>query len=155
MWHTTSSGKTLTSFKCAQLASAMEGVDKVLFVVDRKDLDYQTMREYEKFEKGAVNGSTSSRVLEENLSDPAKRIHVTTIQKLDAFIRKYPKHAVYGQHVVIIFDECHRSQFGDPALAHARKLTSLRRSSSASQNRSPKIGLRCVTYQFVSGACDM
>lgn len=121
VWHTTGSGKTLTSFKCAQLASVMEGVDKVLFVVDRKDLDYQTMREYEKFEKGAVNGSTSSKVLEENLSDPAKRIHVTTIQKLDAFIRKYPKHAVYQQHVVIIFDECHRSQFGDMHVAITRK----------------------------------
>ncbi len=121
VWHTTGSGKTLTSFKCAQLASAMEGVDKVLFVVDRKDLDYQTMREYEKFEKGAVNGSTSSRVLEEHLSDPTKRIHVTTIQKLDAFIRKYPKHAVYGQHVVIIFDECHRSQFGDMHVAITKK----------------------------------
>lgn len=121
VWHTTGSGKTLTSFKCAQLASAMEGVDKVLFVVDRKDLDYQTMREYEKFEKGAVNGSTSSRVLEEHLSDPTKRIHVTTIQKLDAFIRKYPRHAVYQQHVVIIFDECHRSQFGDMHVAITKK----------------------------------
>lgn len=121
VWHTTGSGKTLTSFKCAQLASAMEGVDKVLFVVDRKDLDYQTMREYEKFEKGAVNGSTSSRVLEEHLSDPSKRIHVTTIQKLDAFIRKYPRHAVYQQHVVIIFDECHRSQFGDMHVAITKK----------------------------------
>lgn len=121
VWHTTGSGKTLTSFKCAQLASQMEGVDKVLFVVDRKDLDYQTMREYEKFEKGAVNGSTSSGVLERNLSDPNKRIHVTTIQKLDAFIRKYPKHNVYEQHVVIIFDECHRSQFGDMHVAITRK----------------------------------
>lgn len=121
IWHTTGSGKTLTSFKCAQLASHMDGVDKVLFVVDRKDLDYQTMREYEKFEKGAVNGSKSSAVLEENLSDPAKRIHVTTIQKLDAFIRKYPKHAVYGQHVVFIFDECHRSQFGDMHKAITKK----------------------------------
>ena len=113
VWHTTGSGKTLTSFKCAQLASGMEGVDKVLFVVDRKDLDYQTMREYDKFEKGAVNGSTSSAVLEKNLSDPSKRIHVTTIQKLDAMLRKHARHAVYNQHVVFIFDECHRSQFGD------------------------------------------
>ena len=121
VWHTTGSGKTLTSFKCAQLASRMEGVDKVLFVVDRKDLDYQTMREYEKFEKGAVNGSRSSKVLEENLSDPSKRIHVTTIQKLDAFIRKNPAHPVYRQHVVIIFDECHRSQFGDMHVAITRK----------------------------------
>ena len=121
VWHTTGSGKTLTSFKCAQLASAMEGVDKVLFVVDRKDLDYQTMKEYEKFEKGAVNGSASSAVLERNLSDPTKRIHVTTIQKLDALIRKHPRHDVYGQHVVIIFDECHRSQFGDMHVAITRR----------------------------------
>lgn len=121
VWHTTGSGKTLTSFKCAQLASAMESVDKVLFVVDRKDLDYQTMREYEKFEKGAVNGSTSSAVLEKHLSDPSKRIHVTTIQKLNAFIREYPQHAVYQQHVVIIFDECHRSQFGDMHMAITKK----------------------------------
>lgn len=121
VWHTTGSGKTLTSFKCAQLASGMAGVDKVLFVVDRKDLDYQTMREYEKFEKGAVNGSRSSKILEQNLSDPGKRIHVTTIQKLDAFIKKYPEHPVYTQHVVIIFDECHRSQFGDMHVAITKR----------------------------------
>lgn len=113
VWHTTGSGKTLTSFKCAQLASQMEGVDQVLFVVDRKDLDYQTMREYEKFQKGAVNGSKSAAVLEKNLSNPEMRIHVTTIQKLDSLLRKHARHEVYGQHVVIIFDECHRSQFGD------------------------------------------
>lgn len=113
IWHTTGSGKTLTSFKTARLTSGMEGIDKVLFVVDRKDLDYQTMREYNRFEKGSVDGSDNTRVLAKNLSDPSKHILVTTIQKLSTFIKKNPKHEVYNQHVVIIFDECHRSQFGD------------------------------------------
>ena len=113
IWHTTGSGKTLTSFKTARLASGMEGIDKVLFVVDRKDLDYQTMREYNRFEKGSIDGSDNTRVLAKNLSDPSKHILVTTIQKLSTFIKKNPKHDVYNQHVVIIFDECHRSQFGD------------------------------------------
>ena len=113
VWHTTGSGKTLTSFKTAKLASRMEGVDKVLFVVDRKDLDYQTMREYDRFEKGAVDGSESTAKLAENLEDPEKAILVTTIQKLSCFIKKNKKHPVYDDHVVIIFDECHRSQFGD------------------------------------------
>lgn len=113
VWHTTGSGKTLTSFKTARLASGMEGVDKVLFVVDRKDLDYQTMREYDRFEKGAVDGSESTAVLSRHLGDPDKRILVTTIQKLSCFIKKNAKHDVYADHVVIIFDECHRSQFGE------------------------------------------
>lgn len=113
VWHTTGSGKTLTSFKTARLVSGMEGVDKVLFVVDRKDLDYQTMREYDRFEKGAVDGSESTAVLSRNLADLDKRILVTTIQKLSCFIKKNSKHDVYGQHVVVIFDECHRSQFGE------------------------------------------
>jgi type I restriction enzyme R subunit len=113
IWHTTGSGKTLTSFKTAQLATAIEGIDKVLFVVDRKDLDYQTILEYEKFEKGAANGNTSTRVLQQNLEDPDKKILVTTIQKLDRFISLNKTHPVYRQHVVIIFDECHRSQFGE------------------------------------------
>ncbi|WP_206215135.1 type I restriction endonuclease subunit R [Adlercreutzia sp. ZJ138] len=113
VWHTTGSGKTLTSFKTAQLASGMAGVDKVMFVVDRKDLDYQTMREYDRFEKGAVDGSESTAVLARQLADPNCRILVTTIQKLSVFIKKNKKHAVYQSHVVIIFDECHRSQFGE------------------------------------------
>ncbi len=113
VWHTTGSGKTLTSFKTAQLASAMQGVDKVMFVVDRKDLDYQTMREYDRFEKGAVDGSESTAVLAKQLADPDCRILVTTIQKLSIFIKKNKKHQVYQSHVVIIFDECHRSQFGE------------------------------------------
>jgi type I restriction enzyme R subunit len=113
IWHTTGSGKTLTSFKTAQLATRMDGVDKVLFVVDRKDLDYQTMREYDRFQKGAANSNTSTAVLKRQLGDPNARIIITTIQKLSTFIKANPEHPVYAQHVVIIFDECHRSQFGD------------------------------------------
>ena len=113
VWHTTGSGKTLTSFKAALLASRMPGVEKVLFVVDRKDLDYQTMREYDRFEKGAANSNTSTAVLKKQLEDPTARIIITTIQKLSTFIAANKGHAIYGGHVVIIFDECHRSQFGD------------------------------------------
>lgn len=113
VWHTTGSGKTLTSFKTAQLARDLTGVDKVLFVVDRKDLDYQTMREYERFEKGAANSNTSTSVLQKQLADPDARIIVTTIQKLSRFVATNRKHAIYDAHVVVIFDECHRSQFGD------------------------------------------
>lgn len=117
VWHTTGSGKTLTSFKTAQLASQMDGVDKVMFVVDRKDLDYQTMREYDRFEKGAVDGSESTAVLARQLANPDCRILVTTIQKLACFIKKNKGHEVYAQHCVIIFDECHRSQFGEMHVA--------------------------------------
>jgi type I restriction enzyme R subunit len=113
IWHTTGSGKTLTSFKTARLASRMEGIDKVLFVVDRKDLDYQTMKEYDRFEKGAANSNSSTAVLTRQLNDPDARILITTIQKLSNFIAAHATHKVYGQHVVLIFDECHRSQFGD------------------------------------------
>ena len=113
IWHATGSGKTLTSFKCAQLACGVEGVDKVLFVVDRKDLDYQTVREYDRFCKGAANSNRSTKVLTKQIEDPDAKIIVTTIQKLANFVKRNPKHDVYGKHVVIIFDECHRSQFGD------------------------------------------
>ncbi len=113
VWHTTGSGKTLTSFKAAQLASRMPSVDKVLFVVDRKDLDYQTMREYDRFEKGAANSNTSTAVLKKQLEDPNATIIITTIQKLANFIGANKGHAIYRGHIVIIFDECHRSQFGD------------------------------------------
>lgn len=113
IWHTTGSGKTLTSFKTARLASYLPFIDKVLFVVDRKDLDYQTMKEYDRFEKGAANSNTSTAVLKKQLEDPTVRIIITTIQKLATFIKKNPGHDVYQKHVVIIFDECHRSQFGD------------------------------------------
>jgi type I restriction enzyme, R subunit len=113
IWHTTGSGKTLTSFKAAQLARGLPGIDKVLFVVDRKDLDYQTMREYERFEKGAANSNTSTAVLQRQLEDPNARIIITTIQKLSRFVARNRKHPVYDAHMVVIFDECHRSQFGD------------------------------------------
>lgn len=113
IWHTTGSGKTLTSFKTAQLASKLPYIDKVLFVVDRKDLDYQTMKEYDRFEKGAANSNTSTAVLQRQMEDPDARIIITTIQKLDIFVRKNKGHTAFRQHFVIIFDECHRSQFGD------------------------------------------
>ena len=113
IWHTTGSGKTLTSFKTAQLASRLDYIDKVLFVVDRKDLDYQTIKEYDRFEKGAANGNKSTAVLQKQLEDTTSRIIVTTIQKLDIFIQKNPMHEVRNKHIVLVFDECHRSQFGD------------------------------------------
>ena len=117
IWHTTGSGKTLTSFKTAQLASKLDYIDKVLFVVDRKDLDYQTMKEYDRFEKGAANSNTSTAILKRQLEEDGAKIIITTIQKLATFIKKNTGHAVFDKHVVIIFDECHRSQFGDMHLA--------------------------------------
>lgn len=113
IWHTTGSGKTLTSFKTAQLATKLPYVKKVLFVVDRKDLDYQTMREYDKFEKGSANSNTSTSLLKKQLESSNARIIITTIQKLDRFIGRNDGHEIFDGHVVIIFDECHRSQFGD------------------------------------------
>lgn len=113
IWHTTGSGKTLTSFKTARQASLLPYIDKVLFVVDRKDLDYQTMKEYDRFEKGAANSNTSTAILKKQLEDSNAHIIITTIQKLATFIKKNKEHEVYNKHVVIIFDECHRSQFGD------------------------------------------
>ena len=113
IWHTTGSGKTLTSFKTAQIASQRSDVDKVLFVVDRKDLDYQTMKEYDRFEKGAANSNTSTAILKKQLENPDTRIIITTIQKLGVFIKSNKRHEVYGKHVVIIFDECHRGHFGE------------------------------------------
>lgn len=113
IWHTTGSGKTLTSFKTAQLARELESVAKVLFVVDRKDLDYQTMKEYDKFEQGAANSNTNTKILTQQLADPQAKIIITTIQKLARFIAANKNHSLYSQHVVLIFDECHRSQFGE------------------------------------------
>lgn len=120
IWHTTGSGKTLTSFKTAQLVSALPDIDKVLFVVDRKDLDYQTMKEYDRFEKGSADGNTSTNVLERQLSDKDKdgnpheyKIIITTIQKLTNFVSRNAGHKIANKKVVIIFDECHRSQFGE------------------------------------------
>lgn len=120
IWHTTGSGKTLTSFKTAQLATGLESVHKVLFVVDRKDLDYQTMKEYDAFQKGAANSNTSTKVLTAQLENPQAEIIITTIQKLDQFVKKNPGHAIFNQPIVLIFDECHRSQFGDMHTAITR-----------------------------------
>ncbi|MBE6521670.1 MAG: type I restriction endonuclease subunit R [Thermoplasmata archaeon] len=117
IWHTTGSGKTLTSFKTAQLATELPFIEKVLFVVDRQDLDYQTIREYDRFEKGAANGNKNTTILQKQLSDPQCRIIVTTIQKLEVFIKKYKDHEIYNKHIVMIFDECHRSQFGEMHIA--------------------------------------
>ncbi|MFN7902097.1 MAG: type I restriction endonuclease subunit R [Holosporales bacterium] len=113
IWHTTGSGKTLTSFKTAQLASRLDGMDKVIFIVDRKDLDYQTMKEYDKFEKGSANSNTSTAILARQLADANVRIIITTIQKLAKFIAGNKGHSVFNGHSVLIFDECHRSQFGE------------------------------------------
>lgn len=113
VWHTTGSGKTLTSFKTAQLASNLSFIDKVLFIVDRKDLDYQTMKEYDRFEKGCANGNTSTAILKRQLENPDCKIIITTIQKLGSLIGSNKNHDIYSAHVVLIFDECHRSQFGE------------------------------------------
>lgn len=113
IWYTTWSWKTLTSFKTAQLATKIPDVEKVLFVVDRKDLDYQTMKEYDKFEKWAANSNTSTAKLKKQLEDPKAKIIITTIQKLDKFIKQNKEHTIFDGHIVLIFDECHRSQFGD------------------------------------------
>ncbi|ERJ84050.1 type I site-specific deoxyribonuclease, HsdR family [Peptostreptococcaceae bacterium oral taxon 113 str. W5053] len=113
IWHTTGSGKTLTSFKAARLATALDFIDKVFFVVDRKDLDYQTMKEYQRFQPDSVNGSKDTRELKRCIERDDNRIVVTTIQKLNEFVKKNPVHEIYDKHCVLIFDECHRSQFGD------------------------------------------
>jgi type I restriction enzyme R subunit len=113
IWHTTGSGKTLTSFKAARLATELGFIDKVFFVVDRKDLDYQTMKEYQRFSPDSVNGSDSTAALKRNLQKDDKKIIVTTIQKLNNLMKTEASLPVYGQQVVFIFDECHRSQFGE------------------------------------------
>ncbi|HEM6072490.1 type I restriction endonuclease subunit R [Streptococcus suis] len=113
IWHTTGSGKTLTSFKAARLATEMAEVDKVFFVVDRKDLDYQTMKEYQRFSPDSVNGSNSTAGLKRNIEKDDNKIVVTTIQKLNHFMTKEQEHEIYDKQVVFIFDECHRSQFGE------------------------------------------
>ena len=113
IWHTTGSGKTLTSFKTAKLATELDYIDKVFFVVDRKDLDYQTMKEYQKFQPDSVNGSKDTKELKRSIEKQDNKIVVTTIQKLNEFVKKNPNHEIYDKHCVIIYDECHRSQFGD------------------------------------------
>lgn len=121
IWHTTGSGKTLTSFKTSILASKLPYISKVLFVVDRKDLDYQTMKEYDRFKEGCANSNSSSKVLEQQLNDPQAKIIITTIQKLSSFIKKNIETKVFDEHVVFIFDECHRSQFGEMHKAIIKK----------------------------------
>lgn len=121
VWHTTGSGKTLTSFKAAQLATKYDFVDKVVFVDDRKDLDYQTMKEYDRFQKGAANGNTSTKILEKQLKDSKCKIVITTIQKLTSLIKRFPAHEIFAKNVVMVFDECHRSQFGDMHAAIVKK----------------------------------
>lgn len=113
IWHTTGSGKTLTSFKAARLATEMDEVDKVFFVVDRKDLDYQTMKEYQRFSPDSVNGSNNTAGLKRNIEKDDNKIVVTTIQKLNNFMSCESQHEIYNKQVVFIFDECHRSQFGE------------------------------------------
>lgn len=113
IWHTTGSGKTLTSFKAARLACELDFIDKVFFVVDRKDLDYQTMKEYQRFSPDSVNGSDSTAGLKRNLDKDDNKIIVTTIQKLNNLMKSEGGLPVYGKQVVFIFDECHRSQFGE------------------------------------------
>ena len=123
IWHTTGSGKTLTSFKTAQLASQLDYIDKVLFVVDRKDLDSQTQKEYDRFSKGSANGNTSTKILKAQLEDKYEnksKIIITTIQKLGHFIKQNKNHEVFKKNIVLIFDECHRSQFGELHLAIAK-----------------------------------
>ena len=112
IWHTTGSGKTLTSFKSARLATELDYIDKVFFVVDRKDLDYQTMREYQKFQKDSVNGSKDTKELKVSIEKQDDKIVVTTIQKLNEFVKSNKGHEIYNKHCVFIYDECHRSQFG-------------------------------------------
>ena len=112
IWHTTGSGKTLTSFKSARLATELDYIDKVFFVVDRKDLDYQTMREYQKFQKDSVNGSKDTKELKVSIEKQDNKIVVTTIQKLNEFVKNNKGHEIYNKHCVFIYDECHRSQFG-------------------------------------------
>ena len=123
VWHTTGSGKTLTSFKAARLATELEFIDKVFFVVDRKDLDYQTMKEYQRFSPDSVNGSDSTAGLKRNLEKDDNKIIVTTIQKLNNLMKGEADLAIYGKHVVFIFDECHRSQFGEAQRNLKRKFT--------------------------------
>ena len=113
IWHTTGSGKTLTSFKAARLATELEFIDKVFFVVDRKDLDYQTMKEYQRFSPDSVNGSDSTAGLKRNLDKDDNKIVVTTIQKLNNLMKSEGDLSIYNKQVVFIFDECHRSQFGE------------------------------------------
>ena len=155
IWHTTGSGKTLTSFKTARLASRLPEIEQVLFVVDRKDLDYQTMKEYDRFEKGAANSNTSTAVLKRQLDEPEHNpIIITTIQKLATFISKNATHDVYNRHIVLIFDECHRSQFGDMHKAITKKFKKYHMFGFTGTPIFPDnaIGIRNVQFTTTEGA---
>lgn len=169
IWHTTGSGKTLTSFKTSQLVSNLSYIDKVLFVVDRKDLDYQTMKEYDKFKEGAANSNTSTKVLENQLHDDNAKIIITTIQKLATFIKKNKESEVFNKHVVFIFDECHRSQFGEMHKSIIKKfkkyyifgftgtpifLENARTIKGISETTQQVFGERLHTYTIVNAIAD-
>ena len=170
IWHTTGSGKTLTSFKISQLASGLPFIDKVLFVVDRKDLDYQTMKEYDRFKEGAANSNTSTKILESQLNDDNAKIIITTIQKLSSFIKKNADNEVFNKHVVFIFDECHRSQFGEMHKSIIKKFKkyyifgftgtpifpeNARTIKGISETTEQVFGERLHTYTIVNGRVDI
>jgi type I restriction enzyme, R subunit len=170
VWHTTGSGKTLTSFKTAQLACKIPSIDKVLFVVDRKDLDYQTMKEYDRFEKGSANSNVSTNILKKQLEDPNAKIIITTIQKLSKFIAQNPKHSIHSKRVVLIFDECHRSQFGEMHTAIKKAFSNYNLfgftgtpifASNSSSGNNPQLrtteqafGVKLHTYTIVDAITD-
>ena len=170
VWHTTGSGKTLTSFKTAQLACKIPSIEKVLFVVDRKDLDYQTMKEYDRFEKGSANSNVSTNILKKQLEDPNARIIITTIQKLSKFIAQNPKHSIHSKRVVLIFDECHRSQFGEMHTAIKKAFSNYNLfgftgtpifASNSSSGNNPQLrtteqafGVKLHTYTIVDAITD-
>ncbi len=170
IWHTTGSGKTLTSFKTAQLACKVPSVEKVIFVVDRKDLDYQTMKEYDRFEKGSANSNVSTSILKKQLEDPNAKIIITTIQKLSRFISQNPKHSIHDKRVVLIFDECHRSQFGEMHTAIKKTFSNYNLfgftgtpifASNSSSGNNPQLrtteqafGVKLHTYTIVDAITD-
>jgi type I restriction enzyme, R subunit len=170
VWHTTGSGKTLTSFKTAQLACKIPSIEKVLFVVDRKDLDYQTMKEYDRFEKGSANSNVSTNILKKQLEDPNAKIIITTIQKLSKFISQNPKHSIQSKRVVLIFDECHRSQFGEMHTAIKKAFSNYNLfgftgtpifASNSSSGNNPQLrtteqafGVKLHTYTIVDAITD-
>ena len=170
VWHTTGSGKTLTSFKTAQLASKIPTIEKVLFVVDRKDLDYQTMKEYDRFEKGSANSNVSTNILKKQLEDPNTKIIITTIQKLSKFISQNPKHPIQSKRIVLIFDECHRSQFGEMHTAIKKAFSNYNLfgftgtpifASNSSSGNNPQLrtteqafGVKLHTYTIVDAITD-
>ena len=178
VWHTTGSGKTLTSFKAARLATQLDFVDKVFFVVDRKDLDYQTMKEYQRFQPDSVNGSIDTRALRDNLEKQDNKIVVTTLQKLNILLKKESALPIYRKHCVFIFDECHRSQFGEaqknlqkrfshyyqfgftgtsspkmPSKRERPRQPCLVRSSTATKSPMPSATTRCSSSKWTTMRC--